>query len=246
MRQTVHDRSLAGRESESIAPAPERLPVPVQGGTADDSSSIVETGTTTVGVVGTDGVVLAADRRASLGGRFVASKQARKIEPVTERTALTFSGSVGEAQSFVRQLRSELRLYELRHESPASVETVATVAGDLIRQGSYRALDLVLGGIDDEPALYRIGPGGGVMRAEYAASGSGMQLAYGILEDAYETDLSLSTLRRVAATAVHSATERDTASGDGATLATVTDDGVDLETFDTPEAAVAATGEEVA
>ncbi|SFC37381.1 proteasome endopeptidase complex, beta component Threonine peptidase. MEROPS family T01A [Halobiforma haloterrestris] len=246
MRRTTDDRFRPGREPESISPATDGFQAPLGEGTADDSSRIVETGTTTVGVVGPNGVVLAADRRASLGGRFVTSKRARKIEPVADRTALTFSGSVGEAQTFVRQLRSERRLYELRGERAASVETIATVAGDLIQQGPYRALELVLAGVDDEPSLYQIGRGGGVMRADYAASGSGMQLAYGNLEDAYEPDLPLSALREAAAVAVHSATERDTASGDGATLATITDDGIDLETFDTPNAAVAATTEEVA
>ncbi len=169
------------------------------------------------------------------------NRTARKIAPVDDRTAVAFAGSVSDAQSFVRGLRAELRLYALRHDGSASIETAATVAGDLVRRGTYRILDLVLGGVDDEPAVYQIGPGGGVMRTEYAASGSGMQLAYGALEGAYESDLPLADLRETAARAVYSATERDTASGDGMTIATITGDDLEIEVFDAPGDAVAAT-----
>ena len=203
----------------------------------------ITTGTTTVGAVGADGVVLAADTRASLGGRFVTNRSARKIEPVADRTAVAFSGSVSDAQSFVRNLRAELRGYELRHDNAPSVETAATVAGDLVRRGPYRILDLVLAGVDDGPAVYQIGGGGGVMDTAYAASGSGMQLAYGALEEAYEPDLPLGDLRRVVATAVQSATERDTASGDGMTIATISADSLDLEQFESVADGVASTAD---
>lgn len=206
-----------------------------------DSSGIVETGTTTVGLAGTDGVVLAADTRASLGGRFVTNRTARKVAPVDDRTALTFAGSVGDAQSFVRQLRAELALYDVDHDGTVSVETAATVAGDLVRNGSSQRLELVLGGVTPDPAVYQIDRGGGVMEAPYAASGSGMQLAYGRLEDGYEPDQPAAELRPVAATAIRNATERDTASGDGLTIATITERGIELEQFEGVERAISAT-----
>lgn len=206
--------------------------------------TIVKTGTTTVGAVGTNGVVLAADTRASLGGQFVTNRTARKVEPVDDRTAVAFAGSVSDGQSFVRQLRAEARSYEMRHGRPMSVETMSTVAGGLVRRGPYRILDLVLGGVDDAPAVYDIGPGGGVMGTEYAASGSGMQLAYGALESGYDPDATVDALRDVVVSAVHGATERDTASGDGMTVATITDSGSDLEQFADLETAVASAADE--
>lgn len=202
---------------------------------------VIKTGTTTVGLAGTDGAVLVADQRASLGGQFVTNKTARKIDPVADRTAVAFSGSVSDAQSFMRHLRTELSQYELERDESAPVETAATVAGDLVRRGPYRILDLVLAGVDDEPAVYQIGGGGGVMEAPYAASGSGMQLAYGALEAAYEPDRSVAELRPIAARAVRSAAERDTASGDGMTITTITADDLTFERYDDLERAVAAT-----
>lgn len=204
-------------------------------------SRTVTTGTTTVGLAGSDGVVLAADSRASLGGRFVTNRSIRKVEPIGDRAAVTFSGGVSDAQSFVRSLRAERRLYELRTGSEPSTETLATVAGDLLRHGPFRILDLVLGGAIDEPAIYDIDPAGGVLATDVAASGSGMQLAYGALEGAFDPDLPVTELGTVAATAIRSATERDTASGDGMTVATITADGIELERFDDLDSAIDAT-----
>ena len=204
---------------------------------ADEAGTPVTTGTTILALTGADGVVLAADTRASLAGRFVTNRSVQKVESIDDRTALAFSGSVGDAQSFLRRLRLEAKRYELHHGGPMPVETVATVAGNLLRGGPYQVLDPVLAGFDTEPAVYDVDLGGGVLRTEYAASGSGMQLAYGALEDAYDAEASVETLRTVAATTVRSAAARDTASGDGLTIATITADGIDLERFDDLEAA---------
>lgn len=192
-----------------------------------------QTGTTTVAVTGADCVVVAADARASIGGgRFVSNRSMQKVEPIGESTALAFSGSVSDAQSFTRQLRAERRLYDLRHDGTLSTESIATVAGNTIRRGPYRVLDLVIGGVDDTPSVYSVGPGGGVMESEYAASGSGMQLAYGSIEDGYEPGLPLEDVKRVATRAIESAAARDTASGDGMTVASITRDGLERQRFD--------------
>ncbi|MCU4742762.1 proteasome subunit alpha [Natronoglomus mannanivorans] len=224
-----------------------------------EDAGVVKTGTTTVAVAGSDGVVLGADTRASVGGgRFVANRTTQKIEPIGDRAAVAFSGSVSDAQSFVRQLRAESRLYELEHGTAISLESLATLAGGLVRRGPYRVLDLLLAGVEDDgveaessagdstdvgAAVYDIGPGGGVMTADYAASGSGMQLAYGALEGTLGEATGTKTvgdLRPIVASAVRSATARDTASGDGMTVATVTTDGVERERFDELETAVEA------
>lgn len=198
---------------------------------ADDRTH--HTGTTTVAIAGADSCVVAADARASVGGgRFVSNRSMQKVEAIGDRTALAFSGSVSDAQAFTRQLRAEQRLYELRHDGSLSTESIAIAVGDTIRRGPYRALDLVLGGVDDDPIVYSVGPGGGVMESQYAASGSGIQLAYGSLEDGYEPGLPLEDVRGLAARAIESAASRDTASGDGMTVASITEDEITLRRFD--------------
>ncbi|SEW11904.1 Ntn hydrolase family protein [Halobacterium jilantaiense] len=206
-------------------------------GLVDDSGSgtdAAETGTTVVGVTTGDTAVLAADQRASVGGgRLVANKNTRKVEQVHPTAAAALSGTVGHLQQFVRVLRSESRLYADRRGDPPSLTALSTLAGGVLRS-SPLAVSPLLGGVDDErgPAVFTLDGGGGVLTDDYAAGGSGMQLAYGVLEQDYEPDLSPSEARRVAARAVESASERDTASGNGLTVATVTRDGVETDDYD--------------
>ena len=76
--------------------------------------------------------------------------------------------------------------------------------------------------------MFTIDPAGGVMEDDYSVTGSGMQLAYGLLEQEYEEGLSNDEAIPVAANAVKSAVERDTGSGNGVFIAEVTEEGVDI------------------
>lgn len=193
---------------------------------------VVKTGTTTVGLTAADGVVLAADRRASLGGAFVANKDVSKVEQVHPTAATTISGSVGDAQALVRHVRAEASLYETRRGRPMSMDALARVVGDALRG---RPVVPVLGGVDAEGShVYYLDGGGGVMEDDYAATGSGMQLAYGVLERQYDPAASLDGAASVAAAAVAAASERDTASGNGLHVVRVTDDGVERSTHADP------------
>ncbi|MFC7156224.1 proteasome subunit beta [Halomarina halobia] len=220
-----------------------------------ENDAVLKTGTTTVGLRTAEGVVLAADRRASLGGRFVSNKRAMKIEQVHPRAAVTMAGTVGGAQAFIRQLRAEANLYEARRGRPMGLDALAQTAGQLLRGTPASP---VLGGVDVptasagrvgddgrtgddadadadgtvEPRVFSIDGAGGVLEDAYTASGSGTTLATGALERGYREDLSLEEGVRAAAGAVASALERDTASGNGITVARITADGVTIDTHD--------------
>jgi len=204
--------------------------------TAPDAESVAKTGTTTVGITTEDGVVVGTDRRASLGGRFVSNKNVVKVEQIHPTAVLTLVGSVGGAQSFVRSLRAEASLTEKRRDEPLSIDALATLAGNFARGGPFFAINPILGGVDDEGShVYSIDPAGGVMADDYTVTGSGMQLAHGTLEGEYDHAISLEEAETLAARAVDAATERDTGSGNGLVLATVTGDGVDIEEYDDAE-----------
>ena len=209
------------------------MPHPTDSPSAETDA--LKTGTTTVALTTADGVVLAADRRASAGGRFVTSKEMQKVEQVHPTAALTLSGAVGELQDYVRRLRSKVDLYETRRGDPPSMHATATLAANLLRHGSYRAAQLTLGGVDATgPHVYSFDAGGAATESPYAASGSGMQLAYGLLEREFDSGLSTDDARVVASRAVESASERDVASGNGLTLAEVGTEGVALDSYDDP------------
>jgi proteasome beta subunit len=197
--------------------------------------TVQQTGTTTVGLVTTEGVVLAADRRSSLGGRFVSNKNAVKIEQIHPRAAVTMSGSVGGAQAFIRQLRASANLYEARRDETMSMDALAQMAGNILR-GTAGTMP-VLGGVDDDGShVYEVDGAGGVLENTYSASGSGTQLATGVLERLYDDDLTLTEGVSVASEAIESAIERDTASGNGITVARISAEDVTIESYnDTTE-----------
>ncbi|UWG47136.1 20S proteasome, beta subunit [Halanaeroarchaeum sp. HSR-CO] len=207
---------------------PELGSIPEETAPADDVES-AKTGTTSVGIAAEDGVVIATDRRASLGGRVVSNKQVTKVEQIHPTAALTLVGSVGGAQSYIRSLRAEANLYETRRGEPMSIHALATLASNFARGGPFFRINPVLGGVDDDGShVYSIDPLGGLSEDDYVVTGSGMQFALGVLEQAYDSDLSLDDAITVGAQAVQSATERDTASGNGITIAEITTDGVEI------------------
>jgi proteasome beta subunit len=192
------------------------------------------TGTTTVGLVASDGVVLATDRRASLGGRFVSNKRTVKVEQVHPTAAITLAGSVGGAQAYARQLRAQTRLYETRRGEPMGMDALATAAGNTLRGLPVSPL---LGGVGaGGPRLFQLDAAGGVLEDEYGATGSGTQVATGAIEGQYDPDAGTETAAGLAADAVAAASERDTASGNGLVVARITAAGVDLQEYDTAAA----------
>ncbi|MEM4278907.1 MAG: proteasome subunit beta, partial [Archaeoglobaceae archaeon] len=106
-------------------------------------------GTTTVGLVCKDGVVMATEKRATMGS-FIASRTAKKIYQVADRIAMTTAGSVGDAQFLARLIKVEANLYEIRREKKPSVRAIATLTSNLLN--SYRfypyIVQLLIGGID--------------------------------------------------------------------------------------------------
>jgi len=198
-----------------------------------DEENVTKTGTTTVGISTEDGVVIATDRRASLGGRFVSNKSVQKVEQIHPTAAMTLVGSVGGAQSFIRSLRSEANLYEVRRDEPLSIHALATLAGNFARGGPFFAINPIIGGVDDEGShVYSVDPAGGVLQDDYTVTGSGTMVATGTIEGNYDPEMSIEDARALAIRAVNAAAERDTGSGNGVVLAEITADGVDIDRFD--------------
>ena len=89
-----------------------------------------KTGTTTVGLVYKDGVILAADRRVS-AGNMVAHKM-DKIAPLSDRLGITIAGMVGDAQALVRVMRSEISLHEIRSGTKMNTREAYLLRHDLL------------------------------------------------------------------------------------------------------------------
>jgi proteasome beta subunit len=187
------------------------------------NSKGVQTGTTTVGLVCRDGVVLASDRRATMG-YLIASKDIDKIYRVSDHIAMTIAGGVGDAQMLIRWMNAELKLYELKHEKPATVEAAATLLANILAQYKYFPfwVQLLIGGIDERPRLFSVDMLGGITEEKYTSTGSGSPIAYGVLEELYVPEKDISVNLPVAAKAVSAAMKRDAASGERVDLCVVT------------------------
>jgi proteasome beta subunit len=184
-------------------------------------------GPTTVGLICKDSVVLASEKRATMGS-FIASKAARKIYQVDDRMGLTTAGIVGDAQTLVRLVSVEARLYKTRRQEPMTVKAMTTLLSNVLngqRMFPY-LVQLLVGGIDRNGAhIYSVDPfGGNTDEREIAATGSGSPIAYGVLEDKYSTDMSLEEGVTLATQALRSAMKRDSASGEEIEIVTITKD----------------------
>lgn len=197
-----------------------------------DVEGATKTGTTTVGLGTENGVVVATDRRASLKN-IVSNKSVVKAEQIHDSGVMTLCGLVGAAQNLIQTVRSESELYKMRRGEPMSISSLAHFAGKLAQSPHMVHVQPLIGGVDAEGShVYTVDAAGGVMRDDYTATGSGMTFALGHLETYYEDDLSMDEARSVAAGAVNTAAERDTKSGNGLILSSITMDGVEFEKFD--------------
>ena len=182
-----------------------------------DISEQIMKGTTTVGLIFKDGVVLATEMRATMGN-LIASKRAKKIYKITPRIAMTTAGGVGDAQQLVRIIQVECSLYEMRRGKTMSVGAASTLLSNYLNQNRYYPyyVQLLMGGLDDDgPSVYSVDALGGVSREdEIVATGSGSPIAYGVLEDQFRPDMSEGEAKDLAIRAVRSAMRRDAGSGE--------------------------------
>jgi proteasome beta subunit len=184
-------------------------------------------GTTTVGAISKDGVVLSSDTRVTMGS-LVVHKKGKKVYKIDEHMAMTISGVVADAQRTVEILRTNSRIYRLERRCAMPVNTAARLVANLFfshRLSPFIA-QILIGGIDDSGAhLYSLDPFGSITEERYVATGSGSPIAYGVLEERYREDLSLREVLPIVVQSVNSAMKRDVASGDSFDVAVIDNKG---------------------
>jgi len=182
-------------------------------------------GTTTLGLVCEDGVVLATEKRATKGN-MISHKDTKKLFEITENIGLNIAGLVGDGQVLSRYLSSEVELYELKRNKTISVEAATTLLSNIMmgRRMMPYYVGLVLGGVDPDGTgkVYSIDALGGAISDEYVAEGSGSQFVYGVLEDHYEEGMDIDEGVELAVLSLLVSSSRDSASGDGVNVAKIT------------------------
>ncbi|HUC39171.1 MAG TPA: hypothetical protein VL944_03520 [Candidatus Acidoferrum sp.] len=185
-------------------------------------------GTTTIGVVCSDGVVIGGDTRAT-AGNVIASSEARKVFKIDNTLGMTIAGGVGDAQEIIRIIKAQNELYKMNEGRPLSPKSATSLLSIIFQQNKmmpYFSWNLVAGIDGDEPQLYSLDYMGGVTEeSRFTSVGSGSEVALGYVEDAYKKGMTAKEAVKMVAKALTIAMKRDSASGDGIIVASITKSG---------------------
>lgn len=190
-------------------------------------------GATTIGVVCTDGVILASEKRVTYG-HFVMSKGGQKVFKITNQIGVACAGLVGDMQILTREVEAQANLFSMDVKRPISVRAAAKLMSNILFNRRYTPLIIqtIVGGMDEEgPSLYVLDVLGSLLPDKYAAVGSGTEIAMGVLEESYKETLSIAEAKEVVSKAIKSAISRDALSGDGIDFLIISKDGVTKESI---------------
>lgn len=178
----------------------------------------IKKGTTTCALTCKDGVVLAADTRAS-AGFFIADRHVMKIQKVDQHLAMTIAGGVADAQNLVDTMRYNANLYRLQSKERMPVKSAARLCSNILFNQRYFPyyVQIIMAGntIDEGSNIYNIDLFGSMTTEKFISTGSGSPVAYGYLESEFKDNMSVNEAYKVAMQAIAAAIRRNAGTGDG-------------------------------
>jgi proteasome beta subunit len=184
-------------------------------------------GATAVGIAYKDGVILGAERRITLGN-YVISKSGKKVFKVTQNVGVVCAGMIADMQNLVREVSTYAKLRELETRRFMKPNNIAKLMSVLMFERRYAPLltQVILGGYGSKPLVYVLDPLGSVIPDEYAAVGTGAEMAIAVVEAAYSPSITQKEARDVLVSSVKAAIQRDAMSGNGLDLLMVDASGI--------------------
>lgn len=189
-------------------------------------------GATAVGITCQDGIVLAAEKRISYGN-FVVNKNTKKIFTITDQVASACAGMVADMQVLTRQVGALAKIRKLETRRDMATNSVAKLMSVIMFERRYFPLltQVIVGGVQTTPEIYTLDPLGSLLPDNYAAVGTGAEMALGIMDAEYKKNMSEDTSKKLAIKAIKSSIQRDSASGDGIDVLTITKKGIEEESL---------------
>jgi proteasome beta subunit len=180
-------------------------------------------GATAIGISYSEGIILAAEKRVSYGN-FVVNKNTKKTFPVTEHVGAACAGMIADMQVLVRQVTALAKIRKLETKRVVATNSIAKLMSVIMFERRFFPLltQVVVGGIQERPQIYTLDPLGSVLPDDYAAVGSGAEMALGVMDAEFTQDLSEEKARNLVIKAIKSSIQRDSSSGDGIDLLTIT------------------------
>jgi proteasome beta subunit len=195
---------------------------------ADYISEQIKKGTTTCGLTCKDGIVLAADTRAS-AGFFIADRHVMKIQKVDRHLGMTIAGGVADAQNLVDVMRYNANIYRISNRELMPVSSAARLCSNVLFNQRYFPyyVQIILAGYDNKEGgqIYNIDLFGSMTSEKFISTGSGSPVAYGYLESEYKDALSVNEAYKIAIQAIAAAIRRNSGTGDNINAVIIDKDG---------------------
>jgi len=189
----------------------------------------IKKGTTTCALTCKDGVILAADTRAS-AGFFIADRHVMKIQKVDRHVGMTIAGGVADAQNLVDIMRYNSNIYRLTNKEPIPIKSAARLCSNVLFNQRYYPffVQIILAGVDktkEEGQIYNIDLFGSMTSEKFISTGSGSPVAYGYLETEFKENLTVNDAYKIAIQAIAAAIRRNAGTGDGINVVIIDKDG---------------------
>ncbi len=189
---------------------------------------MLKTGTTTIGMVIKDGVILATESQAT-AGFFVANKKAQKLFKINEQCGATIAGGVADCQYVVGQAQAISRLLNVRDDKEPSLEYIANIVRNILFNGrSFFQAFMIIGGYDSKTQSGRIFPidflGYMADSESFASLGSGSTFALGVMEGGWKPEMSADEGVKLVKKALIAAKSLDIGSGSKIQVVVITKD----------------------
>ncbi|MFW9785450.1 MAG: proteasome subunit beta [Candidatus Heimdallarchaeota archaeon] len=185
----------------------------------------IQTGTTTVGIIIKNGVVIGTDSQAT-AGTVVASKQAQKLFEINQFTGATIAGGVADCQYIVNQLRALSRLKEVEEGKTPEPKYIASLTRNILFSGrSFFLSMMIIGGYSPKEKsgkLYGIDMLGTFYEEDnFLSFGSGSPFSLGVLEADWKPNMTKASGIDLIKSAISSSRERDSGSGYALQICTI-------------------------
>jgi proteasome beta subunit len=183
-------------------------------------------GATAVGISYDKGVILSSEKRVSYGN-FVVNKNTKKTFSVTNQVGAACAGMIADMQVLVRQVAALAKIRKLETRRNVAPNSIAKLMSVIMFERRFFPLltQVIVGGLETKPEIYTLDPLGSVLPDEYAAVGTGAEMALGIIDAEYKPNMSEEKAREMAIKAIRSSILRDSSSGDGIDLLVITKSG---------------------
>ncbi|MDA3855971.1 MAG: hypothetical protein PF569_06920 [Candidatus Woesearchaeota archaeon] len=190
----------------------------------------MKTGTTCIGLLFKGGVMLAADRRVTT--HKIESDSFTKIFDISKNILATVAGMASDAQLFMRVIKGEIKLLELKNERQVKVREAAMILNSFqysAVRSSGSVVGLIVGGYDVKEgySLYDLSPDGTISSHDgYVMSGSGSSYVKSLFDVEYNSNLSEKDALTLVEKSYKVSFKNDNASGGGFIIKIVTKDGI--------------------